>query len=229
MTENTNTKQILDNEKNLSTSLKIKQKFFKFINHPFFSNDYIFAWVYLSIAIVFLAISIPSYLLPEKSHYIILGGLIPMLILNIGILLITLVNVFYEYKKEFYKSWKFYLVVWMLLCCLIGLPISYHYLVSDFATYASYYKDKTGDSAALVHYPKDTEITIGIWFDIIFTFMNMICSVIITVFSWRENNLINKQLIIDDKKIEEFINETHAEVELSSNDTNNETNQDKQS
>ncbi|GAA5414435.1 hypothetical protein [Ureaplasma ceti] len=205
------------------TKTNFKQKVSTAVNHSFFGNDMAFAWTYLGLAIAFWFLSIPSYLLPQHDHskYIILGGLIPLLILNIIIQTILLINVFNEFGKEFYKTWRFYILVWMLLCYWIGLPIAFHYIIKDYTAYAHLFDglngaDKAGTNIPgvdTVHDPKVTEITIGIWFDIIFTFMNLIASVVMVVFIWKERHQMNNLAIVDEKEVEKYVLEHKDQLE----------------
>lgn len=182
----------------------------KRISH-FLTNDLWFAVSYFIAAVVYLALSIPSFILPYKSHFIILGGLIPallILLIPLGLLIASLVS---EDKKEIYKNWMFWILITDVLVLLIGNPVCWHYLVSDFTKYA----DTFGNDNAGLHNPYLVEITTSLWMDVIMTFCVFASSIVLLVFIWRMNADVNKtNSYDDDKQVQKFIDETHAQIEV---------------
>ena len=203
-------------ETKLNTFLK------KGVNHHFFTNDFYFAIAYIVLASIFLLLSIASIVAVQQSKFIILGGLVPTTVMIVVPLTFLLIANIADYKNEIYKSWRFWLIVAILLVHLVGIPVVWSILVPDYTTFADHYKnwnevnqnngvvvDKLVDSTLM------NEVRIGLWFFIIFTFMTFVLAIVLMIFAWKDK-YDNKNIITDDKLVQEFIDQNKGEVEFES-------------
>ena len=190
------------------------------INHPFFTHDFYFSISYLVLAGIFLLLAIVSIVAPTQSHLIILAGLVPITIFSFFVLILLLIANIADFKHEIYKSWKFWLIIGLILVHTIGISVVWSYIVPNFDKFCDYYKNLNtnpeqglGPATELVNNPLMQEIRISLWFYMIFMFCIFVGAIVMMIFAWKDR-FDQKNIITDDKLVQDFIDKNNNNVEF---------------